>query len=395
MSAVQVLRDDPCSPEFNALESALHAWEIRRSDPNESHRIALELIDHALEIDDQLVTGWAYLTCGAHELAANELERAEESLESAVMVFSRNGEKRGESLSVVLRARVHMARGEFHPALEMYKSIIEREAHGLQTLERFEAFNAIAGCFWGLDNVELSLLYLNKAFDTLRNTNYNTERATVLSNMAATLGSVGNYEVAREFLVAAVKFSRAGNDRTLSLNILLNLVSCHIELKEVSDAVAVSFRILSDYQDLAFSGPSNGALCNAAMAFGMAKQWKLADHCLVGAQIIAQESGLTIAHLLVAQADATIAYGRGNYAVAAAHAEALLERYDEQLSNETRSQIYSLLVACYQQLSNLDDMLSYRKKRLSLSDSRYAAGLAAAMVVLDLKSSLKSLPLEV
>ncbi|MFS8086701.1 MAG: hypothetical protein ACMG6H_13795, partial [Acidobacteriota bacterium] len=366
MSAVKILREDPYSPEFKPLEEALRAWEIRRSDSKESHRLALHLINHALEFDDPLVTGWAYLTCGAHELAAADFDQAEESLDSAIKLFVRTGERRGESLAVVLRARVHTNRGEFRSALEMYKSVIEREAHGLQTLERFEAFNAIAGCFWGLDNVELCLLYLSKAFDTLRNTAYNTERATVLSNMGAALLSVGNYEAAREFLVASVKFSKASDDRVLALNILVNLVSCHLELKEVPDAVAVSTRMLSDYQEQSFAGPTNTALCNAAMAFALGKQWALADQCLVGAQMIAQESGLTMSHILVAQAEANVAEARGNHAVAAAHAEALLDRFDEEISNEARSQLYSLLVGCYQKLSRLDDMLAMKKKRLGL-----------------------------
>ena len=284
MSAVKILREDPSSPDFKPLEEALRAWEIRRSEPKESHRLATDLIDHALEIDDPLVTAWAYLTCGAHELAANEFEQAEESLESAIKLFKRTGEKRGESLAIILRARVESNRGDFHSALEMYKSVIEREAHGLQTLERFEAFNAIAGCFWGLDNVELCLLYLSKAFDTLRNTDYNTERATVLSNMGASLLAVGNYEAAREFLIAAVKFSRASSDRVLGLNILSNLSACHTELKEVSEAVAVSTRMMSEYQDLAFEGPSNTPLCNAATAFALGKQWSLSDQCLIGAK---------------------------------------------------------------------------------------------------------------
>jgi tetratricopeptide (TPR) repeat protein len=392
MVAVQILREDPCSLDFKPLEAALRAWEIRRSDPKNSHRLALELIDHALEFDDPLVTAWAYLTCGAHELAANEFEQAEESLESAIKLFTRTGEKRGESLAIVLRARVCMGRGEFHPALEMYKSIIEREANGLQTLERFEAFNAIAGCFWGLDNVELCLLYLSKAFDTLRNTPHNTERATILSNMGAALVAVGNYEAAREFLIAAIKFSEKSGDRVLGLNIFLNLVACHIELKEVPEAIAVSTRMLAEYQDLAFAGPSNTVLCNAAMAFALGKQWTLANQCLVGAQVIAEESGLPMSKLLVAQTEATIAEARGNHAVAAAHAEAILENFAEQLSNEAKSQIYGLLVICYQHLSRLDDMLAMRKRRLSLSESRYSAGLAAAMVILDLKASLKHLP---
>src|SRR5205823_2456806 len=131
MSAVKILRDDPCSPDFKPLEEALHAWDIRRSDPKESHRIASVLIEHALEFDQPLVTAWAYLTCGAHEVAANELDEAEESLESAKTLFNRAGEQRGEALAVVLRARAQMGRGERHQALATYKSIIEREAHGL------------------------------------------------------------------------------------------------------------------------------------------------------------------------------------------------------------------------------------------------------------------------
>ena len=391
MSAVKILREDPCSPDFKPLEQALHAWEIRRSDPKESHRIAALLIEHALEFDDPVLTAWAYLTSGAHELAANELGDASESLESAKTLFRRVGEQRGESLAVILCARVEMARGEFHPALEMYKSIIEREAHGLHTLERFEAFNSIAGCFWGLDNVELCLLYLTKAFDSLRNTAFNAERAAVLSNMGAALLTVRNYEAAREFLTAAAKFSRVAGDRTLELNILGNLAACHVELKEVSEALTVSARMLSEYQDLAFAGPSNTALCNAAMAFALGKQHSLADQCLVGARIIAQESGLPFQRLLAAQAEAVIAESRGNHAVAAAHAEAIIAEFDEHLSHEARCQLYGLLVVCYQRLSRLDDLLAMKKKRLQLSESRYAAGLAAAMVILELKASLKQL----
>ena len=143
MSALKILREDPCSPDFKPLEEALHAWDIRRSDPKESHRVASVLIEHALEFDQPLVTAWAYLTCGAHEVAANELDEAEESLESAKTLFSRADEHRGESLAVILRARVQMARGEFHAALEMYKSIIEREAHGFVLAGRIDQ---IDGC---------------------------------------------------------------------------------------------------------------------------------------------------------------------------------------------------------------------------------------------------------
>src|SRR5215212_8041249 len=102
MSAVQILQEDPSSMDYKPLEVALHAWEIRRSNPQESHRLAQELIEHALEFDDPLVTAWSYLTCGAHELAANEIEQAAETVDSAIKLFLRTGEKRGQSLAVIL-----------------------------------------------------------------------------------------------------------------------------------------------------------------------------------------------------------------------------------------------------------------------------------------------------
>jgi tetratricopeptide (TPR) repeat protein len=391
MSAVKILREDPCSPDFKPLEEALHAWEIRRSNPKESHRRAKLLIEHALEFDQPLVTAWAYLTCGAHEVAANELDEAEESLASAKTLFIRGGEQRGESLATVLCARVQISRGEFHAALEMYKSIIEREAHGLRTLERFEAFNAIAGCFWAMDKIELCLLYLSKAFDTLRNTSHNAERATVLSNMAAALMTVGNHEAAKEFLLAAQQFSKGCDDRVLQLNILTSLAAIHLEFKNVDDAVRVSANILTNFEDLAFAGPTNTSLCNAAMSFALGKQWTLSDQCLVGAQLIAQEAGLPTSRIQVAQAEAEIASARGNYAVASAHAESVLADFDQHLSSETRSQLYALLATCYQKQSRLEDLLSVKKKKLALSEGRYQSGLAAAMVILDLKSSLRQI----
>jgi len=388
MSAVKILREDPCSPDFKPLEEAIHAWEIRRSDPKSSHRRAKRLLDYALEIDQPLVTAWAYLTCGAHELAANELDDSEESLNSARSLFRRAREARGESLAVILSARIQFARGNFHNALEMYKSIIEREAHGLQTLERFEAFNAIAGCFWGLDNVELSLLYLSKAFETLRNTAYNAERAAVLNNMGAALLAVGNYEAGRDFLTAASMFVQGATDKTLELNILSNLTACHVELKEVQLAVDVSRRMLTEFQEMVFAGPMNTALCNAAMAFALGKHFVLADQCLVGAQIITEEHDLPVQRIQLAQAEAAINESRGNYAVAASQGESLLERFQDHVSNEVRSQVYALLASCYQRMSRLNDLIDVKKKRLQLSESRYQSGLAAAMVILDIKSQL-------
>ena len=391
MSAVRILAEELESPDFDPVEQALHAWEIRRTDPKESHRIALYLIDHALEIDEPVVTGWAYLTCGVHELAASTLDQSAESLEAATKLFRRIGEYRGESLSMLLRARVKMSLGEFKAALEMCKSIIEREAHGLQTIERFEAFNLIAGCFWGMDNVELSLLYLSRAFDTLRNTAHNAERATVLSNMGAALQSVGNHSVAREFLNAAAKFSKGGEDRTLACNIQANLLAVNLELKDVKQSLFYATTLLKQYQDLAFAGPSNTVLCNCSMAFALAKQTNLAHQCLAAARELMERAGLMTSRIMVAQAEAIISESLGNYAVAAAQAEQTLAVFAGELSKESQSQLLGLLVNCYQKLSSLDDLLGVKKKKLALAEERYQSGLAAAMVVLDLKSSLSAI----
>jgi hypothetical protein len=127
------------------------------------------------------------------------------------------------------------------------------------------------------------------------------------------------------------------------------------------------------------------------MSFALGKQWTLSDQCLVGAQLIAQEAGLSSSRIQVAQAEAEIAAARGNYSVAAAHAESVLMDFDQQLSAEMRSQLYGLLVICYQKISRLDDLLSVKKKKLALSEGRYQSGLAAAMVILDLKTSLRQI----
>ena len=391
MSAVRIFADECDSPDYNPLEQALHAWEIRRSGPKESHRIGLDLIDHALEIDDQLVTAWAYLTCGAHELANSELQlAATESFECAAKLFKRMGEKRGESLSQIALARLYMTNGQFHPALELYKSIIEREAHGLTPLEKFEAFNSIGGCFWGLDKLELCLLYLSKAFEVLRNTNFVTERATVLGNIGSALLSVGNYDTAYDFLVAAAKYSRSADNRMGAFNIQASLVACLNEMKDHTKALPIATRLVKDFEDLLFVGPYNVALCNVAIAFANAKQWQLSEYCLAEAQKIAQNGQVAHSLAAVALAEAQVAEARGNFAVAIAHAESLLDN-SSSVTNDIRSQALSVLVNGYQKIGNHEAAVRAKKKKLELSDLRYQSGLAAAMVVLELGSSLKNL----
>ena len=392
MSAVRILEEELESPDFdfNPLEQALHAWEIRRSDPKESHRIALDLIDHALEFDEPAVTGWAYLTCGAHELAANELDQAEETLESANRLFSRIGERRGESLSLIARARLLMTRGDFRRALELYKSIIEREAHGLSTLEKFEAFNSIAGCFWGLDKIDVCLLYLSKAFDILKNTSYHTERATVLGNIGSALISVGNHKAAYEFLTAAIGTTDALLDRYTAYTAHSSLVACLLELNDVEKAFAMSAKLVRDYQDLMFASPNNVAWCSVAAAFARAKQFGMAEQCLLAAKKMAEESGVRTSLILAAQAEAAVAESRGNFAVAIAHAEACLDNFGTEVPEELRAQLYALLASCYQQLGAQKEVFRYKKQKLDLSEKRYQTGLTAAMVILDLQSNLKS-----
>ena len=389
MSAVKILAEELESTDIDPLEQALHAWEIRRSDPKESHRIALYLIDHALEIDDPLVTGWAYLTCGVHELAQSTFNVAGDSFHSAITLFVRVGERRGESLAQVALARLHMTKGEFQPALELFKAIIEREAHGLLPLEKFEAFNGIGGCFWGLDKMELCLLYLSKAYDVLKHTNFIVERATVLSNIGTALIKVGNHDTAREFLMAALNFADQTEDRVLKFNLQSSLIACLIDLKETATALPVAVRLLRDFQDMLFAGPYNIALCNIAVAFAYAEEWKLAEHCLRSAQKIADETDVDLSSISVNLAHAQVAEVRGDFAVAIARAEYLLEEQATSLDADAKAQAYSLLVNCYHKVGQHEGAVRFKKRKLELADLRYQSGLAAAMVVLDLKSSLR------
>ena len=390
MSAVRILAEELESPDFDPVEQALHAWEIRRTDPKESHRIALYLIDHALELDEPVVTGWAYLTCGVHELAQSDFDQSSESFRSSIALFSRMGERRGESLAHVGLARLHMTKGEFQPALELYKAIIEREAHGLLAVEKFEAFNGIGGCFWGLDKMELCLLYLSKAYDVLKNSNLIVERATVLSNIGSALIKVGNHRSAHEFLAAAHSFAKGSTDRVLNFNIHASLIACLIELKEPGKALPIAVKLVRDFQDLLIAGPYNNALCNVAVAFAYGKEWVLADHCLATAAKIADEGSMTLAKVCVNLAQAQVAEVRGDYGVAIAKAEHLIEEQPADLDADARSQLYSLLVNSYQKIGQHDAMVQFKKKKLELVDARYSSGLAAAMVVLDLQSSLRT-----
>ncbi len=62
MSAVQILREDPSSIEFQPLDTALHAWEIRRSDPKESYSLAQELVEAYLTVRNETECRVAPLT---------------------------------------------------------------------------------------------------------------------------------------------------------------------------------------------------------------------------------------------------------------------------------------------------------------------------------------------
>jgi diguanylate cyclase (GGDEF)-like protein len=112
--------------------------------------------------------------------------------------------------------------------------------------DRFWLLNAIGAAHFFSDRMDEAIRYLYEALETLRGSEDSPQRATVMSNLAAALITVGDYAPARELAEAALAGLEKYNNSQLVLFARSNLAEALTGLGEDARALELTERMLAD-----------------------------------------------------------------------------------------------------------------------------------------------------
>jgi tetratricopeptide (TPR) repeat protein len=166
---------------------------------------------------DERTRAWAELTTGWHQLYfTSEALAAATTIPAALERFVLLGERRGELLARIGAARLALMRQLPHEAREQVLAIYDEAYATLPPQDRFWAINVLAATYFYDNRIDEAIRYLHLALETLRTIDVSPHLATAMSNLAASLVTVGDYAPARELAQDAIEMlTRYDNPQVL------------------------------------------------------------------------------------------------------------------------------------------------------------------------------------
>jgi diguanylate cyclase (GGDEF)-like protein len=190
-------------PEHAAGNEAVTVWERHFREPEVSLARAQALAGDALL--DPRARAWCELTIAFHHLffTARPLE-ARRHLDAAAANFAATNDRRGELLVEIGAARLAIVERSPLAARERLLALYAEAQQVLPPEDRFWLLNAIGAAHYFTDRLDESIRYLYEALEVLRGAERSPQHPTIMSNLAAALVTVGDYEPARELAEAAL-----------------------------------------------------------------------------------------------------------------------------------------------------------------------------------------------
>jgi diguanylate cyclase (GGDEF)-like protein len=256
------------APAFDGIadDPAAMLWDVQFGDP----AATLERIHAVLgapERHDARTLAWAELGEGFHRLFfTGGPADAGEWLERAGTRFMVLGDRRGALLVDTARARLLIHRGQPEAARDMLLALYAEAQRTLPPRDLFWVINALCASYYYTDRIDEAIRHLYEALELLRTVEVSPELVAVLSNLAAALVTVGDYEPARELAQQAVELLDRFRNPQLLLYARSNLAEAQLGTANRDAALATVVAMLAD-RDPARRSPQNHYCAIAAEVF--------------------------------------------------------------------------------------------------------------------------------
>ena len=267
------------------------AWEDQYARPLEAHDAAQRALRLTQESHDFAGQAWSHLSIGYYRLRYGEPAAARRSLDDALALFLKLGDRRGCLLASNGLARLKTVENDIEGALAIFNETLTDTSDALTTLDRFYTLNGISGCHAALGDAPKALGYLFEALGLLRNVNARPQLATLLCNLGAELIVVGDYEEALKLLREAEGLAAEFQHPRLTLGVRSNLADCLTNLGRASEALPLARAIVADPEAPLISSLESSIYQTAAMVFVENAAWAEATDALDRAEQAARHYG--------------------------------------------------------------------------------------------------------
>jgi len=231
-------------PTPNAAAHRL--WDAHFGDPDAAHALAVRTLTADPPPDDA-TRAWAELTVAYHQLFFTPRPGdARHTLQNANARFAAVGDQRGEILAQTGLARILLIEQQPLAARELLIPLYPRALSLLPPQDRFWVANALGATFFYTDRLDEAIRYLYEALEALRAIPPSPQLPTVMSNLAAALVTVGDFEPARELAHDALEILPRYNNAQLMLFARSNLAEALLGVGDARGALAAVDAIFAD-----------------------------------------------------------------------------------------------------------------------------------------------------
>ena len=236
---------------------------------------------------DERSRAWAELTLGWHQLCFTaDPATAAETLPGAQRRFEQLGERRGELLARIGAARLALIRQEPMQARTQLLEIYDEAIAALPPEDRFWAINALGATYYYEDRIDETIRYMHLALETLRTIDVSPHLATAMSNLAASLVTVGDYLPARELAQDALGMLPRYDNPQLWLFVRSNLAEAQLGTGEAAAALETIDAMLGDPANPPRSAAQSHYLAVAAEVYALHDRLGDAERCVREAEAI-------------------------------------------------------------------------------------------------------------
>lgn len=236
-SSAPAERRTPAEGAASADDPIVAVWESHFRDPATSVARARATLDDPGA--DERARAWAGLTIGWHQLYFTaDPVAADAMLPDALERFAALGERRGELLARIGLARLKLVRQQPSDARVELAQIYDEAVATLKPQDRFWAINAMGATYYYEDRIDETIRHMHLALETLRTIDVSPHLPTAMSNLAATLVTVGDYAPARELAQDALGMLPRYDNPQLWLFVRSNLAEAQLGTGDHASALA-------------------------------------------------------------------------------------------------------------------------------------------------------------
>ncbi len=231
-------RDPSAAPQSEPDARVRRAWDLQYREPRESLALAQQVLgDPAVTAEAARTRAWAHLCIAYYRLRYDSPAVAGESLDAAAEILADVADARARVVLANGRARKMVMQGDADGAIRLFNDNLSSREPGIAPLDRCQALNGLAGCYWDKGDWSQSLAHSFEALNLMRDAGETHHLAALLNNVGVLLVTVGDFEAAQRLLREGIEIARDFRHPGLQQDLRAALIHCELDAGRAAAAL--------------------------------------------------------------------------------------------------------------------------------------------------------------